>query len=83
MLLTPEALPGLDRLSAYAKGDGTEAAMYVNMALKGWQKTRGALEWLEKTARETQLFQAGKGKQKWIAPRITISVIPSREERDE
>lgn len=73
MLLVPEGLPELDRLSAYSKGDGTEAAMYVNMALLGWQRTSGALDWLEETARATQLFRTGK--QGLIVPRMTINVL--------
>ena len=80
MLLAPEGLPGLDSLSAYAKGDATEAATYVNMALKGWQRTPGALDWLEETARQTRLFRTGKGEQGLIVPRMTIHVIAEKDE---
>lgn len=55
-LLAPDDLPDLDELSAYSYGDTTEAAIYVNMALKGWEKTPGALAWLEEEARRARLY---------------------------
>ena len=75
-LLAPQGLPGLDELAPYALGDPTEAVMYVNLALKGWQQTRGALTWLETTARQARLLPTGQRRGK--AQPITISVIASR-----
>lgn len=75
-LLAPQGLPGLDELAPYALGDPTEAVMYVNLALKGWQQTRGALTWLETTARQARLLPTGQRRGK--AQPITVSVIASR-----
>ncbi len=75
-LLAPQGLPGLDELAPYAHGDPTEAVMYVNLALKGWQQTRGALVWLETTARQARLLPTEQRRGK--AQPLTISVIAPR-----
>lgn len=80
MLLAPEGLPALGELSHYSKGDGTEAAMYVNMALKAWQKIPGALKWLEEVAAQAHLLPDSKGKRKGTASKITINVVAQQEE---
>ena len=53
-LLAPQGLPGLDELAPYAHGDPTEAVMYTNLGLRGWQQITGALAWLETTARQAR-----------------------------
>jgi len=50
--------------------------MYVNLALKGWQQTRGALTWLETTAKQARLLPTGQRRGK--AQPLTISVIAPR-----
>jgi hypothetical protein len=49
-------LPDFDELDAYSYGDSTEAALYANLALKGWENTPGALAWLEEEAKRARLF---------------------------
>jgi len=75
-LLAPQGLPGLHELAPYALGDPTEAVMYVNLALKGWQKATGALTWLETTARQARLLSTGQRSGR--AQPITVSVIAPR-----
>ncbi len=75
-LLAPHGLPGLDELAPYAHGDPTEAVMYTHLGLRGWQKTTGALTWLETTARQARLLPTDQGRGK--AQPITISVIAPR-----
>lgn len=76
-LLEPRGLPGLDELSAYAQGSPTEAALYVSLARKGWQKTPGAFAWLEQMAREQGLLPGADGASPFA--KITIQVRPPRE----
>lgn len=76
-LLDPKGLPGLDELSSYAQGSPTEAALYVNLAVKGWQQTSGALAWLETMAREQGLLPGADGTSPFA--KITIQVRPPRE----
>jgi hypothetical protein len=75
-LLAPQGLPQLHELAPYAHGDPTEAVMYSNLGLKGWQNTPGALAWLETTARQAQLVTT-RQKRGGRDP-IIVSVIAPR-----
>jgi hypothetical protein len=39
----------------YGHGDEREAVWYASFALKSWQQTPGALDWLQAAARRHQL----------------------------
>jgi tetratricopeptide (TPR) repeat protein len=54
-LLRPEALADYGEPHLYAHGDEREAVWYAGFALKSWQQTPGALDWLQAAARRHQL----------------------------
>jgi len=54
-LLHPEALADYGEPDYYGHGDEREAAWYASFALKSWQQTPGALDWLQAAARRHRL----------------------------
>lgn len=55
-LLHPEALADFGEPDYYGHGDEREAAWYARFALKSWQQTPGARDWLEAAARRHRLI---------------------------
>lgn len=55
-LLHPEALAEYGEPDHYGHGDEREAVWYAHFALKSWQQTPGALDWLQAAARRHQLI---------------------------
>jgi len=54
-LLRPDALADYGEPDYYGHGDEREAAWYASFALKSWQQTSGALDWLQAAARRHRL----------------------------
>lgn len=54
-LLRPESLADYGEPDYYGHGDEREAAWYASFALKSWQQTPGALDWLQAAARRHRL----------------------------
>lgn len=54
-LLRPEALADYGEPDYYGHGDEREAVWYASFALKSWQQTPGALDWLQAAARRHRL----------------------------
>jgi tetratricopeptide (TPR) repeat protein len=54
-LLRPEVLADYGELDSYGHGDEREAVWYARYALKSWQQTPGALDWLQAAARRHRL----------------------------
>lgn len=55
-LLHPDDLADFGEPDYYGHGDEREAAWYAGFALKSWQQTPGALDWLRAAARRHQLI---------------------------